>query len=364
MARRITALTLVLLVVLGGWLAFRAYQLQRELGAARRTLQGLGATLTSDDQGKLERDLAEARQHVSVAGSAVNDPVWRLASAVPVAGRSFLVARRGTAAVRSVLTDVVPPARQAADLVRARPLLAGGVVDVGRVAALEPKVADALRASESVQREVQATGTRWLPRRVADQQRQLERRVDELVSGLRAVTAAVRVAPGMLGAQGARRYFVAVQNNAEARGTGGIIGAYAILRADHGRIIRERVGTDRDLVEQPAPLVDLGPEYAEQYDRQSGRTVWTAAVITPNWPSAAQVVASLWSGQGGGRIDGVIGVDPLAMAQILGATGDPRHRQLDESDPRFRPVGCAGAPAGVLGACAGAVGVRTAAGER
>ncbi len=50
----------------------------------------------------------------------------------------------------------------------------------------------------------------------------------------------------MLGAQGTRRYMMAFENNAEARGLGGLPGAYAILRADHGKVSFERFGTDND----------------------------------------------------------------------------------------------------------------------
>ena len=52
----------------------------------------------------------------------------------------------------------------------------------------------------------------------------------------------------ILGFKGQQRYLLAFQNSAEARGTGGLIGAYAIVRIDHGRISIEQSGSNIDLI--------------------------------------------------------------------------------------------------------------------
>jgi hypothetical protein len=71
--------------------------------------------------------------------------------------------------------------------------------------------------------------------------------VDQLSTLLRRAQTAAQIAPSMLGIDGPRRYFLAFQTNAEARGTGGLAGAFAIVRADHGRIAIERVASDSEL---------------------------------------------------------------------------------------------------------------------
>jgi hypothetical protein len=125
----------------------------------------------------------------------------------------------------------------------------------------------------------------------------------------------------MLGRDGPRRYLLVVQNNAESRATGGLIGAYAVIRADHGRLTRERVGTNDDLRPAARPVADLGPDFAARYDQFGSRIDWKSAVLTPDWPSAATLLAGLWRAQGGAPLDGVIGIDPIAMAELLRATG-------------------------------------------
>src|SRR5450759_4381838 len=135
-----------------------------------------------------------------------------------------------------------------------------------------------------------------------------------------AANSGLKMAPNMLGATGPRRYFLAVQNNAEVRGTGGLVGAYAVLRIDRGSISLDAVGTDRDFRTGTVPLADLGPDYAERYGT-GGPTLWSAAGLSPDWPSAGTVMARLWEAQGGGHLDGVIGLDPRAIAGLLSVTG-------------------------------------------
>jgi hypothetical protein len=162
------------------------------------------------------------------------------------------------------------------------------------------------------------TGVIWP---VGGATRDVRKQLHDLAGTLDAARNGLKLAPGLLGRDRPRRYFVAVQNNAEARGTGGIIGAYAIIRADRGRITREKVGTDRDFVSQEKPVVDLGPDFAQQYDGYNARMYWTGAVVTPDWQSASKIVAGLWKAQGGGTVDGVIGIDPIAMGYLLQASG-------------------------------------------
>lgn len=66
--------------------------------------------------------------------------------------------------------------------------------------------------------------------------------------------------PSMLGADGPRRYVAVFENTAEARGTGGLPGAFAVLRAERGRLSFEHFGNDTELSGAHAD-VDLGAEF-------------------------------------------------------------------------------------------------------
>ncbi len=310
----------VLLLVLVACLGYRAVQVRTHLLEARAALTSLGADPAAMDPEELRRVQRRAQADVAAARQAVDDPLWRAVAAVPVAGSTLATVSAITRSTDTVVAEVLPPLITAFEDVKAGELLADGRVDLALLETIGVSIERAGTAAAAATAELPAA-ERYLPGAVQEARRDLEDQLKTLTSGLGTADTALTLAPPMLGAQGPRRYFLAVQNNAETRGTGGLVGAYAVLRVDQGAISLERVGTNQEFRTADEPVVDLGPEYSELYDQYGGRTYWSAAVITPHWPSAAAVMAGLWEAQGGGPIDGVIGIDPLAMADILAVTG-------------------------------------------
>ncbi|PRC49260.1 hypothetical protein C6A85_75650, partial [Mycobacterium sp. ITM-2017-0098] len=58
---------------------------------------------------------------------------------------------------------------------------------------------------------------------------------------------AARLVPSMMGADGPRTYFMAFQTNAEARGTGGLLGGYGLLSFDNGAPTVSSLASNTDL---------------------------------------------------------------------------------------------------------------------
>ena len=54
--------------------------------------------------------------------------------------------------------------------------------------------------------------------------------------------ALIKALPYLAGVEKPQRYLVSFQNTAEARGTGGILGAFAILKIDKGKLTVEQIG--------------------------------------------------------------------------------------------------------------------------
>jgi len=124
----------------------------------------------------------------------------------------------------------------------------------------------------------------------------------------------------MLGGEGPRNYFLAFQTNAEARGTGGLVGAYGILTANQGKVALDTLASNQDLKFNGKPI-DLGPDFAALYGDYKSTTSWSNSNISPNIPYAGQIWKSLWQQQSDQQIDGVIATDPVALSYILGAVG-------------------------------------------
>jgi hypothetical protein len=125
----------------------------------------------------------------------------------------------------------------------------------------------------------------------------------------------------MLGENGLRRYFVGIQNNAEARATGGLVAAYAIVTADHGTIRVVKRGNDADLINSPSPVVKLPSGYQDVYGNYLPAQQWITSNMSPNFPVAASIWAGLWQAQSGAHIDGAFGIDPYGLGDILSAIG-------------------------------------------
>jgi len=131
--------------------------------------------------------------------------------------------------------------------------------------------------------------------------------------------ALVNAGPILAGIGGPKKYLVAFQNSAEARGTGGILGAFAIIEFDHGKLKVLQTGTNailESLEEIPIPMPE---EYKKLY--RSDPAIWQNSNLSPHFPYGAQIWMELWRLQSGQKLDGVIAIDPTALSHILKSTG-------------------------------------------
>jgi hypothetical protein len=127
----------------------------------------------------------------------------------------------------------------------------------------------------------------------------------------------------MLGADGPRDYLVLVQNNAEPRALGGIVGTVLVLHADQGRIEltgqlpANKVGPFR------TPAAELTEDERAVFGAKLGR--WMQNVTsTPDFPRTAQIARAMWAAETGQTVDGVLATDPAALAEVLKADGPVR----------------------------------------
>ncbi len=143
----------------------------------------------------------------------------------------------------------------------------------------------------------------------------------ELVDAAPLVSSAAQVAtwlPSMLGAQTPREWLVLLQNPAEARGAGGFVGGYAVLEADDGRIRLADTGTSSELNRQPIPT-SAAPDDSRLLWGDL-LEAWNTYNLTPHFPLTAELSAA-GMGERGEPVDGVIAVDPAAVAAMLTVTG-------------------------------------------
>ncbi|HVL80110.1 MAG TPA: DUF4012 domain-containing protein [Actinomycetota bacterium] len=153
-------------------------------------------------------------------------------------------------------------------------------------------------------------------------------RFNHEVTRLRDQVRSGREAAGLLAEAlaGRKRYFVAMQTPSELRGTGGLIGAYGIAEVNDGRIELVDFGRPARDLPKPSSLGLTVPDwYSRRYDRFQAMDLWQNINMTPDFPTAARIVTDAAPRiPGVGRVDGVISLDPVALAALLRTTGPVR----------------------------------------
>ncbi len=293
---------------------------QASLTAARVELQA-GRT------GTALADLQRAAREADQASRLTDGPLWHLGGHLPVAGDTL----HEVAALARIVADVSHQSLPTlATAVRAldrgelrRP---DGSLDIARLQAVAPAAINADAALAHARTQLQALPDSHLIASVAHARATVVDDVTRLSSTIHGAALVSRLAPAMLGGQGRRSYLVALLNPAEARGSGGIPGSWAVVHADEGRLTLERVGSDDDLGPSPrnpatVPAVDLGPAYHQLWGSYGGDGRWLDATIGTDFPQAARVLQAVFTRATGEHVDGVVALDPVALDELLTPLG-------------------------------------------
>lgn len=260
---------------------------------------------TSFAKARSHLDAWWARPALAVPGVARQSRALRTMAAAGVA-----LARTGTRAVAAVDTDGLS--------------LANGTVPLDRLQALRGPTKEAFAALALADARLDQVASPWLVSPIAGRLATLSARVDKARAGVRGAMVAFDVAPALLGADGPRHYFLAIQTPAEQRGSGGIIGNYGEIGADAGRLTLDKVGRDADLNVGGDPAsrkLVAPPDYRARYARFDVDLLWQNITMSPDFPTVARAIEGLYPQSGGRSIDGVIAIDPLGLAALLKVIG-------------------------------------------
>ena len=315
----VTAGALVLLA--GVWIAVTAVMARSQLNEVRADARTLGATMSASNWRAARATAADLASHAHRANLLTSGPVWAVAAALPSGGEPLKTIRGITAGADRLGAGVLPELVGAAERLNPRTLRrADGSMDVSRIAAIAPALNAAAATMTQTARSIGTLPAHtWLPSIDAAYADALHQ-ITTLDSTLRSADLAARILPTMLGRDGPRRYFLGFQNEAEARGTGGLPGAFAIIEANHGKLAFTRMESDTTLDGISAD-VNFGSEYRHLYDGAATTSYYGNSNLSPNFPYTAQIWASMWKSYSGQKVDGVIAVDPSALSYLLAVTG-------------------------------------------
>jgi hypothetical protein len=294
--------------------AIGALAMRRHLDIGRDAMLEARAAFTRGDLTAAVDGFTAARHAFRDANDASNGVAFRVASAIPLLGRTF----DGAVSLADGGNLTARAGERVASVFRASGGVEGLVGADGRIAldrlpALAAALQDVTPMLEEAARKVASIPTSLVPGAVRDAR---ETAVDQLADAIRlARTGGALLArlPAFLGADHPVTYLVGAENPAELRGSG-----------DDGMMELSSFRQIQSLPVPERPVVPPNADYARLYDaeRAGGNVAyWVNVNLTPDFPSAAVAFERSFEAATGTSVDGVITADPFALEALVEATG-------------------------------------------
>ena len=165
------------------------------------------------------------RSHAAAARDAAEDPLWTIAGSIPWIGANFSAVAEVARSADDVATLGVAPLVKVFDSLDWDSLLPSPAgTNLEPLRAASPSVSSAAHAVRASAERLDGIDASNLWPQVAEPLARAREQLQTVTGALDASADAAQIAPGMLGADGKRNYLLMIQNNCEARASGGIPG--------------------------------------------------------------------------------------------------------------------------------------------
>lgn len=324
MVIRIVAAVFVLVVIAvgaGGFALSRsAMSVRGRASTAVSLVTSVKDKVTSGEFSTLPQDAAELSDLCADLDAEVSGPLWQVATLVPVVGGDVSAARELVSALADVSSEALVP--MAEQLAQATPgkLFADGVVNVSAVCAAIDSLAVSADIVDQANARVQAIGDTTIS--------QVTELVDTAKAGFSMLEGVASVSeklspvlPTMLGSNGSRSYILIAANNVELRANGGLGSHQGVVTVADGQMTIGDFGGNVGVPdEQGLPLT---ADEENLFNKVMGHMDQSCAeaLLTPDYPRAASLIAQIREIKYGEHVDGVITVDPVFLQYLLSALG-------------------------------------------
>ncbi|MFP3461290.1 DUF4012 domain-containing protein [Arthrobacter globiformis] len=275
------------------------------------------------DAAAASSNVDDLKAHTARAREATTDPLWTLAGGLPWIGDNFQASTVIATSADDVVTLGAVPLVSVLDEVDWKSYKpSGDGLQLQPIAEAAPKLKSAAHAvSQSADRLNGISANNLMPQ-IAGPLVKAREQLTSLRDGLQSTADAALILPKIMGHETPRSYLLLVQNNAESRATGGIPGALAVLNVKNGQMT---LGTQSSASALGAfnPVIKVDSEQQSIYSSRLGKFMQDIN-LTPDFPTAAQTAKSMWEARTGQKVDGVLSIDPVALADVLKATGEIR----------------------------------------
>lgn len=302
------------------WLVVKADTLHSELQAAKQLIPVLKEHFAKGEREAASRTAAELRSHTSAAREAAGDPLWTLASAIPGLGANFSAVAEVARSADDVATLGVSPLVEVFGSLTWDSILPSGTGnDLEHFQIASPRISSAAHAVRASAERLGGIDTSSLLPQVSEPLTSARDELQTVTGALDAAADASSIVPALLGAEAPRSYLLMIQNNAEARASGGIPGALAVLTVDHGVLSLGSQST-AGAVGVMSPSLPVDPEQRQIYSGRLSKFMQDVN-LTPDFPTAAKTAQAMWERKTGQRVTGVVSIDPVALSYLMDGTG-------------------------------------------
>jgi uncharacterized protein DUF4012 len=318
-----SVVTLGVLVLVGGAAAFRVFQVSRDLSAAKDQLVAAEGFLKQANPGAARVALVAGERRVNHANSIIhNAPELGLVGLVP-GGKQNLDAIKSSVGLalrmagtgRRVLDTAAP--LQAPSGKFEVPLKTGAI-PLPVLRRLQPEIDD-LQAGLALLRDAPHSSLLVAPvkRLVHTVYEQSDLRKRQLTT----ISAGLTLLRTLSGDGGPHRYLLAIANDAEMRGTGGMILSYGELAANAGTFTLEHFGSIDEL-KLGAPAVAPQPaDYTARFSALAPTLEWRNANLGGDFTYLAPAMEAMYTQATSKPVDGVVQIDSFGLAALLRGTG-------------------------------------------
>ena len=291
-----------------------------DLGNTLQQLKGIDSSKPAFT--KIDSSLSRAIDDLSTIRSATNDPILAPLAQLPWIGRDFAAVKTLSIPALDIASSLKPCTLELAKL-EANPG-ESTKEQIGQIASIALKHFDSITArvvaASTTISSIKASGLHFgLSEKVVS----LQNSLGTAKSQVTALKPYLSVVSQVLNAKKPNNWFIATQNLAEARGTGGILGSYAVIRSAEGKVSLLQTGSDADLLASgpvnpkalPADLQSLwNADPSDWRDLNTSIHVpYFAKQIVQNFKSRLPINGVLFLGQG-------------VVSNLVGALGSVTYR--------------------------------------
>jgi hypothetical protein len=301
---------------LGVRLAILAVSMSSAYGSAQSVLSSAAGS-TSDG---LKRSLESIGNQTGWAASSAEDPLVTSLEFLPGVGHDIHALRMAAISLNQLVMSGEPIFELAAVVESRAKKNEAPLGDSNLVLALRDGVNQFIDAAQSANDNFASVNPSTLHFGLGSNMTKLKHVIGQTAAGLSNLRSSSNLVATLFDSAEKKTWFVATQNLAELRATGGLLGSFAVIQIENGRVKLLSAGADKALLAR-------GPINFSGYPEDI-RTLWGADLkdwrdfgVSAHVPYAAELIKAGYKQKFGVDVDGVVFLGQGELAKLLGATG-------------------------------------------